>query len=219
MDEICHFKSTQLRNQNPHHCQARKRNPNPNFLVRISSGGVGVFHVQGWGPKSFLCPSNPRETKLFWRDIPGFFAGYPGCPKSLRQKSLCSILVPYIVFNLFIFSNPWRKFQKNPRAHKNKIGTSLPSPQPKMPPLKRRILWTWRFSSRKNASFPGAHQIGAAISGPRIADTNFTDTRIFLKIQKSAEHPSSPCASSFRGCVLNLSEADFPLRTSQTCCP
>ena len=28
--------------------------------------------------------------------------------------------------------------------------------------------------------FPGAHKIGAAISGPRMADTNFTDTRIFL---------------------------------------
>ena len=28
--------------------------------------------------------------------------------------------------------------------------------------------------------FPGVHKIGAAISGPRIADTNFTDTRIFL---------------------------------------
>ena len=55
-----------------------KRNPNPNFLVRISSGGVGVFHVKGWGPKSSVCPSKPRETKLFggisrdfWRDIPG----------------------------------------------------------------------------------------------------------------------------------------------------
>ena len=29
--------------------QGRNRNPNPNFLVRISSGGVGVFHVKGWG--------------------------------------------------------------------------------------------------------------------------------------------------------------------------
>ena len=37
-----------------------------------------------------------------------------------------------------------------------------------------------RFSCRKNAFFPGVRKIGAAISGPRIADTNFTDTRIFL---------------------------------------
>ena len=33
---------------------------------------------------------------------------------------------------------------------------------------------------QKEGIFPGVHKIGAAISGPRIADTNFTDTRIFL---------------------------------------
>ena len=85
------------------------------------------------------------------------------------------------------------KFQKNPRAHKNKIGTPPPPEKPQIPPppLKRGILWTWRFSCRKNAIFPGAHKIGAAISGPRIADKNFTDTKIFLKIdpiQKKKKH-------------------------------
>ena len=34
---------------------------------------------------------------------------------------------------------------------------------------------------QKERIFPGAHQIGAAISGARIADKNLTDTRIFLK--------------------------------------
>ena len=29
--------------------QGRKRNTNPNFLVRISSAGVGVFHAKGCG--------------------------------------------------------------------------------------------------------------------------------------------------------------------------
>ena len=76
-------------------CQARKSNPNPNFLVRISSGRVGVFHVKGWGPKSSVCPSKPRETKLFFGGYPGTFAGISrGCPKSLRKKSLCLTLVP-----------------------------------------------------------------------------------------------------------------------------
>ena len=37
-------------------------------------------------------------------------------------------------------------------------------------------------SCRKNTEILGAHQIGAAISGPRIADKNFTDTRIFLNL-------------------------------------
>ena len=72
------------------------------------------------------------------------------------------------------------KIQKNPRAHKNKIGTS--PPQTKIPPpLLKRGIYGQGFSCRKNAIFPGVHKIGAAISGPRIADTNFTDTRIFLK--------------------------------------
>ena len=59
--------------------KGRNGNPNPNFLVRISSGGVGVFHVNGWGPKSSVCPSKPRKTKLlggisqdFWRDVEKF---------------------------------------------------------------------------------------------------------------------------------------------------
>ena len=67
--------------------QARVWNRNPNVLVRISSGGLGFFPVKGWGPKSSVCPSKIRETRLFWRDIPGLSPGYPrGCPKSLREK-------------------------------------------------------------------------------------------------------------------------------------
>ena len=68
--------------------------------------------------------------------------------------------------------------QKNPRAHKNKIGT--PPPPPKKKNQKRGILRTW-FFLQKERIFPGVHKIGAPISGPRIADTNFTDTRIFLE--------------------------------------
>ena len=64
-------------------------------------------------------------------------------------------------------------FQHNPRAHKNKIGTSTPwGPPPKTrapPPLKRGVLWAWGISSGKNQKMPGAHKIGAAISGPGIA--------------------------------------------------
>ena len=72
-------------------------------------------------------------------------------------------------------------YQKNPRAHKNKIGTPPPKKKnPNTPPLKRGILWTW-FFLQKERIFPGVHKIGVPISGPRIADTNFTDTRIFLK--------------------------------------
>ena len=62
-----------------------------------------------------------------------------------------------------------------------KIKSALPPPppNPKYPPSpKRGILWTW-FFLQNGRIFPGVHKIGAAISGPRIADKNFMDTRIF----------------------------------------
>ena len=62
-----------------------------------------------------------------------------------------------------------------------KIKSALPPPNPKYPPPpQNEEFYGHRFSCRKNAFFPGVHKIGAAISGPRIADTNFMDTRIFL---------------------------------------
>ena len=80
--------------------QERKRNPNPNFLVRIFSSGVGVFHVNGWGPKSSICPSKPGKSN-FLGGISRDFAGISrGCPKSLRKKSLCSISGPHNWFML-----------------------------------------------------------------------------------------------------------------------
>ena len=75
--------------------QGGEKNPNPNFLVRIFSGGVGVFHVNGWGPKSSIRPSKPGKSN-FLGGISRDFAGISrGRPKSLRKKSLCSISVPY----------------------------------------------------------------------------------------------------------------------------
>ena len=56
---------------------------------------------------------------------------------------------------------------------------SAPPPPPKNHPPKKGNLRTW-FFLQKERIFPGVHKIGAPISGPRIADTNFTDTRIFL---------------------------------------
>ena len=75
-------------------CQGRKRNPNPNFLVRIFSGGVGVFHVNGWGPRSSVCPLKPGKSKFFGRDIPEFCRDIPAAPEKFEKKSLCSLFVP-----------------------------------------------------------------------------------------------------------------------------
>ena len=65
--------------------QARKRNPNPSFWVRISSGGVGVFHVKGRGPKSSVCPSKPAKSN-FLRYIPGFCRDIRGVPGKFEKK-------------------------------------------------------------------------------------------------------------------------------------
>ena len=51
--------------------------------------------------------------------------------------------------------------QKNPRAHKNKIGTPPPCPpKPKIPPPpKTRNFMDMGFSCRTDAFFPGVHKI------------------------------------------------------------
>ena len=66
--------------------QGRKKNPNPNFLVRIFSGGFGVFHVNGWGAKKFGMSLETREIKLFGRDIPRFCWDIPEGPEKFEKK-------------------------------------------------------------------------------------------------------------------------------------
>ena len=84
--------------------QARKRNPHPNFWVRISSGGVGVFHVKGWGPKSSACPAKPGKPSFF-RGISWDFAGISQeCPKSLRTKQFVFIFRPLKVSHKRVFT-------------------------------------------------------------------------------------------------------------------
>ena len=63
-----------------------------------------------------------------------------------------------------------------------KIKSALPPPpKPRIPPppLKREFYGHGGFPAERRHFFQ-VYKIGAAISGPRIADTNFTDTRIFL---------------------------------------
>ena len=54
--------------------------------------------MKGCGPKCSVCPSKPRETKLFGRTSRDFCQDIPGAPKKKgEKKSLRSILVPYIL--------------------------------------------------------------------------------------------------------------------------
>ena len=65
-----------------------KKNPNPNFWVRIFSGGVGVFDVKGWGPKS----SGPLKTGKS-NSFGGISRDFGGISrerlKSLRKIKVC----------------------------------------------------------------------------------------------------------------------------------
>ena len=61
-----------------------------------------------------------------------------------------------------------------------KIRSELPPPPPSKrktdpPPLRREILWAWGFPAERTKKTPGAHKIGAPISGPRIAGRKITE--------------------------------------------
>ena len=74
-----------------------------------------------------------------------------------------------------------------------KIKSAIPPPPPTPPPQKnpkRRNFMDMVFPAERT-HFPGAHKIGSAISGPGLADTNITDTRIFLNL--------GDCSYSFQG--------------------
>ena len=66
--------------------QGGKRNPNPNFLVRIFSSGARGLPRERVGAKKFDTSLETREIKLFGRDIPGFCRDIPGAPEKFEKK-------------------------------------------------------------------------------------------------------------------------------------
>ena len=54
--------------------------------------------MKGWGPKSSVCPSKPRESNFFGGISQDFAGISPKRPKSLRKKCLGSIFGPYSGF-------------------------------------------------------------------------------------------------------------------------
>ena len=64
-----------------------KNEPKPKLLSPDIFRWVwGSSHTKGWGPKSSVCPSKPRESNFFG-GISRDFAGISrSCPKSLRKK-------------------------------------------------------------------------------------------------------------------------------------
>ena len=117
----------------------KKKEPKPKLFGPDIFRWGGGFRREGVGAKKFGMSFETQGKPNFSRDIPGFRRDIPGVPEKFEKKSLCSILGPY-------------NFQKNPRAHKKKIGTPLP-PKPKIPPPppKTRNFMDMGFSCRKNA--------------------------------------------------------------------
>ena len=73
----------------------KRKEPKPKLFVLDIFGWGGGLPREGVGAKKFGVSFETRETKLFHRisrDIAGISRGHP---KSLRKKSLCSILVPH----------------------------------------------------------------------------------------------------------------------------
>ena len=73
------------------HTQARKRSINPNVSVRISSGGVRVFHMKGGeGTKTLYAPRNPGKPNL-WAGCPRILPRYlKDAYEKFEGKQFCS---------------------------------------------------------------------------------------------------------------------------------
>ena len=64
-----------------------KRSTNSNFWVRISSGGVRVVHVKGYGAKKLGMSLETQGDQTFWWRVSRKIAGTSlRCPKGLRTK-------------------------------------------------------------------------------------------------------------------------------------
>ena len=153
--------------------QERKINSKRKFSGRIprTSGG----HSRGYpGPKLQSGRSNSWKHKHLGADIHDLKV-----PTSTTLRDFQKLRSEKLRAKFSFPTSGPDGNQKSPRAHKNKIGTPPPKKPKIPPPLKRGILWTW-FFLQKERIFPRVHKIDAPISGPRIADKNFTDTRIFF---------------------------------------
>ena len=60
----------------------KRKIANSNFLVRISSGGVGGLPRKGLGARKFVMPLEIQVKQTFWGDIPGLLLG---CPRGARK--------------------------------------------------------------------------------------------------------------------------------------
>ena len=126
------------------------------FSAEFSQNFFNIFRA--------LFPRKRRSKKKHQKSPPFSNAKCPGKYKVViftlflesRQSAIDPLVSPCLSCLPFT--------QKNPRAHKNKIGTPPPPPKPKIPPPpKRGILYGHRFSCRKNAFFQVSIKFARAI--------------------------------------------------------
>ena len=84
-----------------HILSGKKKEPKPKLFGPDISRWGGGLPREGVGAKKFGMSFETQGNQTFGRDIPGFCWDIPGCPKSLRKRGLCSILVPYLFRSLF----------------------------------------------------------------------------------------------------------------------
>ena len=98
---------------NPHFFGKKAWKGGSGLLVRMFSGGVGVFHAKGWGPKSSAGPLKPRKSKLFGRISRDFWRDIPGVPEKLTKKVCVTFLAPILATPSACYRGP--KPQKCPK--------------------------------------------------------------------------------------------------------
>ena len=105
--------------------------------------------------------------------------------KRAKDNSLISKAATLRIFEIILnyrsSQNYHRQSFRNPRAHKNKIGTAPPPPhkKPKIPPPKKRNFMDMGFSCRKNAFFQAPIKLAQPFPAPELR-TNILRTRGFF---------------------------------------
>ena len=136
-----------------------------------------------WKPP---CCESPPDSEPFslrfacWPSFQGFIQGAPA--RETRPSRMRGISAPLHQAD----AGKEVTFRKIPVPIKMKSALPPPPKKPKIPPPpKRGILWTWRFSCRKNAFFQAPIKLAQPFPAPELRAENFTDTRIFLILQES----------------------------------
>ena len=90
----------------------KKKEPKPKLLGPDISGWGGGLPREGVGAEKFGVSLEARQTKLFWRGIPGFCRDILEVPEKFEtKKKLCSIFIPYNLVSLRLPTSSVKKLR------------------------------------------------------------------------------------------------------------